>query len=113
MTKLFENIRVNDQIEQTARHCVIYSSHGDYDPNRITAAAIITHIWYDPVEDKDYIAFAHIRKDGKYGKPKEKRTVTGLARCGWRPATKDWLAMAEALEAADKKIVLPFRKKLK
>lgn len=110
MAKLFENIRVDDQIEQTASHCIIYADDRDYDPNRITATAIVTHIWYDPVEDKEYIAFAHIRKDGKYGKPKEKRTLTGLARCGWRPATKDWIALAKALHDADKSKVISLRK---
>lgn len=111
--KKFEEIRVGDQLELTAaRGAIIYGAGKDFDPNRIIQAAIVTHVWYDPVENKDYVALATIKHDGSYGRPTEKRTITGLARTGWQYASKDWVEFAQAVHAADKdKVVRLHRKK--
>ena len=102
MAKMFENINVGDQLElSVSRGCVVYGAGADYDPDAVYRVAIVTHIWFDPVEAKEYVGIAYLRNDGSYGKPTEKRTLTGLARTGWRLAGKDWLAFLNARRAAE------------
>ena len=99
--KLFENISVDDQLElSVSRGSVIYGARPDYDPDAVCRVALVTHIWFDPVEAKEYVGIAYLRNDGSYGKPTEKRTLTGLARTGWRPAGKDWIAFLAARHQA-------------
>ena len=104
MPKMFEEIKVGDQLELLASRGAIIYSDRPIDPERICAAAIVTHIWFDPVDAKEYVGLAHFRADGSYGKPTEKRTITGLARCGWRYAKVDWEAKIKAMQDSDKVI---------
>ncbi|MGI9490462.1 MAG: hypothetical protein ACR2RF_32135 [Geminicoccaceae bacterium] len=97
MTRKFDDIQLGDQLELPAhRGAMIYGGDETKDPDRPIRVAIVTHIWHDPVEAKDYVALAYIRADGSFGKPVEKRTITGLARCGWRKASMDWIARTKA-----------------
>ena len=83
MSKKFENVGVGDQLElPVSRGAMIYGAGPDYDPDATYRVAIVTHIWFDPVEAKEYVGLAYLRNDGRYGKPTEKRTITGLARTG-------------------------------
>ena len=65
----------------------------------------MTHIWFDPVDAKEYVGLAYIRRDGSYGKPTEKRTLTGLARTGWRKAQKDWIAHCAVVTDPDNNVI--------
>lgn len=96
----FENIQVEDQLEMPAsRGSIIYGAGKDFDPDRTVRVVIVTNIWFDPVEKKELIGIADLRNDGTYGDPKEKRTLRGLAMCGWRPAGRDWIAHLKAVQA--------------
>ena len=83
MTRKFEDIQMGDQLELPAhRNTIIWGSRDTRDPNRTVSVAIVTHIWFDPVDNKEYVGLAYLKEGGHYGKPVEKRTITGLARCG-------------------------------
>ena len=97
--KKFERIKIGDQLEMPASRGIFYSDKDKGNPDRPIQAAIVTHRWHDPVERLDYVALARIVVGGQEEHPNEKRTITGLARAGWRWATADWLAHAEALTA--------------
>ena len=104
MAKKFDQVEIGDQLELPAhRGAIIYGGSDDRDPDRVVRVAIVTHIWHDPVEDKEYVGLAYLRRNGSYGKPTEKRTITGLARSGWRPASQDWVARLGA--AGSEKVV--------
>lgn len=114
MAKRFEEIEVGDQLEMTAGHgCRIYGADKEFNPDMVVQVSIVTHIWFDPVDNKEYVALASLKRDGSYGKPTEKRTLTGLARTGWKKARKDYIAEMEAILAADKKRVVQFRRSKK
>ena len=105
MTKKFDDIQIGDQLELPAhRGAIIYGGDETRDPNRVVRVAIVTHIWFDPVDAKDYVGLAYLTRDGSYGKPTEKRTITGLARSGWRKAAIDWIAKVVA-EASGENVV--------
>lgn len=107
VSKKFDAIEIGDQLEMPAnRGSVVYGSIDTRDPERPIRVAIVTHIWHDPVDDKEYVGLAYIRRGGSYGRPTEKRTITGLARCGWRKAEIDWLARIEAEEGTDNVVSL-------
>ena len=92
MAQRFKGIKVGDQLEKPASRGFWWSINGsDTDPNKIVSVAVVTHIWFDPVEGKEYIAFARLKADGTHGKPEEKRTARGLATCGWFKAKQDWI----------------------
>lgn len=110
MAKKFENIQVGNQLELRLSNASIYEIHKNLDPNKLLSVAVVTHIWFDPIDNKEYVALAYLRKDGSYGKPVEKRTITGLARCGWEYASKDWVAHFQTIDQADKNTVLQFRR---
>jgi hypothetical protein len=112
MGKKFEELEVGDQLEmRLGKQSIVYGGGPDYDPNKVCRVAIVTHIWYDPVDKKEYVGLAYLRKDGKFGEPTEKRTIRGLSQTGWEKATTDWCAHAKAIHAADKKRVVQFRRK--
>ena len=100
MPRRFDHVEIGMQLEMPAhRGAVIYADTPDTrDPERPIRVAIVTHIWHDPVEDKEFVGIAYLRNNGSYGKPTEKRTITGLARSGWREAKKDWVAMLQAMK---------------
>lgn len=102
MARKFDDIQVGDQLELTAaRHAMIHGREEEsLNPDRVARVAIVTHIWHDPVEDKEYVGLAYIRRDGSCGKPTEKRTITGLARTGWRKAQLDWVARLRGMGEA-------------
>ena len=107
--KRFADIAVGDQLELPAGASPL-GVWGDRDPDMPYRVGIVTHIWDDPVEGKTFVGIALIRRDGTYGEPTEKRTITGLARAGWRRAQLDWIARAEAMAQAD---VLDFSRRPK
>lgn len=110
MPKRFEDIEVGDQLELTAAQgSVIWGAGRDFNPDAIYRVAIVTHIWFDPVDAKEYVGIAYLRNDGSYGKPTEKRTLTGLARTGWRRAVRDWIAFAVARNSATNVVSLQGR----
>ncbi len=114
MAKKFDDIAVDDQLEMTAcRGSVIYGTGKDINPDAVVRVAIVTHIWFDPVEAKEYVALAYLRRNGSYGKPIEKRTKTGLARTGWQHAGKNWIAHLEAIEASGGLVVGLFDKRVR
>lgn len=95
----FENIAVGCQLEMPYRkHLNYFGMDKDIDPKIIVYAVVVTHIFYDPVDDKKYICTANIRKDGTYGKPNEKRTTRGLAVRGWEKAGKDWIVFFKTIK---------------
>ena len=94
MAKKFDDIQVGDQLELTRGNSgsyLIATGTHNRDPNTVARVAIVTHIWFDPVDNKEYAGIAYLKRDGSHGKPTEKRTLTGLARCGWRKAQRDWI----------------------
>lgn len=102
MAKKFDDVEIGDQLEMPAhRGAMVYGADHGLNPERTIRAAVITHIWYDPVDDKEYVGIAYIRRGGTYGRPSEKRTITGIARSGWRKATTDWLAKLKAENEAE------------
>jgi hypothetical protein len=106
MPRRFDDIEVDDQLEMPAsRGAMIYGGDPDRDPDRVVRVAIVTHIWHDPVEGKEYVALAYLRGDGSYGKPTEKRTITGLAQTGWRRAKIDWIARLQQAATEDGNVV--------
>ncbi|MBL4800736.1 MAG: hypothetical protein JKY45_02510 [Emcibacter sp.] len=110
MARQFENIRVGWQLEMPASHgAIIHTLDKDFDPDRVAEVAIVTHIFHDPVEAKDYICLAAIQGDGTYGKPRDKRTVTGLARCGWRKAERDWIEFATQISDEKSNVIGIFK----
>lgn len=108
MTRLFEDIAPGDQVEMPARRLAWISPTDTRDPERPARVAVVTHRWHDPVDRKDYVALAMILKGGAITEPKEKRTIRGLAQAGWRPASQDWIAYAQAMEAGE---IIPLRRK--
>lgn len=106
MAKKFQDIRVGNQLE-LPRGSVRYAASGSHDPNTVYRVAIVTDIWFDPVDAKRYVGLAYVRRDDSYGKPTEKRTLTGLARTGWRKAQKDWISFCAAVHDPTNNII-PF-----
>jgi len=105
MARRFEDIAVGDQLEMPAsRGALIYGAGKDFNPDAVIAVSIVTHIWFDPVDGKEYVGLARLRRDGTYGSPNEKRTITGLAMCGWRKAKIDWIKRMKAMKSSDKVI---------
>lgn len=106
MVKIFEDIRLDWQLMKMSG--IITKMHKDGTettyPPQLEAVAIVTNIFYDPVEDKEYVCLAMLRRNGTYGKPTQKRTITGLAREGWKKADKDYIAMAKEIAAKNKLI---------
>lgn len=99
MTCLFENVQPGDQVEMPARKVPWYDRDRDQrNPDRTAKIAVVTHRWHDPVEKKDYVALAMIRKGGVITEPTEKRSIRGLAQAGWRPAQQDWIEWAKSVE---------------
>lgn len=111
MAARFENICVEDQIEMIAGRSIIYGASKDFDPNAVVRVSIVTDIWFDPVERKTFIALSHLRSDGSYGLPTEKRTIRGLAQCGYRTASRDWVSFLKDRASADPDKVIPFFKR--
>lgn len=112
MAKKFEDIEVGDQLElRLGSQSIIYGAGAGYDPNKVCRVAVVTHIWYDPVDKKEYIGLAYLRRDGKHGEPTEKRTITGLARTGFHKSKIDWAQHMKDIMEADKKRVVQFRRK--
>ena len=113
MTGLFDDIQPGDQLEMPAhRGARIWGVKDDRDPNRVVQVAVVTDRWHDPVEQKDYIGIAVLRRGGEYGRPTMKHTPRGLASNGWRPATRDWIAWAkDAAEGENAGKVVPMRKR--
>ncbi len=113
MAKRFEEIQVGDQVELTAdRGSVIYGAK-DFNPDMVVRVAVVTDIWYDPVDRKEYVGLSYLKKDGTHDRPTLKHTITGLARQGWKPARKNYVEELEAIAAADKRRVVQFRRKKK
>lgn len=108
MAARFENVKPGDQLEQPASRMPWLRADDTRDPDRPAQVAMVTHRWYDPVERKEYVALAPIRRDGTVGDPRTKHTIRGLAQQGWRYAERDWLRYAQALEAGE---VVPLRGK--
>lgn len=112
MSRKFDDIEIGAQLELPAHRATLIVGPSDgRDPDRVVRVAIVTHIWHDPVDDKEYVGLAYLRNDGSYGKPTEKRTITGLARCGWRYAARDWVAFAQARHDAGGTVVPMFGKR--
>lgn len=98
MSGRFSQINVGDQVEMPRKRHLMHSMISPtLDPNQPVAAAVVTHIWHDPVEDKEFIALAPVLSNGTVGRPRQKHTRRGLAQAGWFPARQDWLAFAQAL----------------
>lgn len=106
MAPRFQNIKPGDQIEMPAKRALLYPERDNRDPERPARIAVVTHRWFDPVDRKEYIGIAPLRRDGTYGDPKAKHTIQGLAQQGWRPATTDWIQRCKAMEAGE---VVPLR----
>lgn len=103
MASKFEDVQPGDQLEMPAhRGAKIWGGQDDGDPDRVVQIGIVTDRWFDPVEQKEYIGVAILRRGGVYGQPTRKHTVRGLASNGWRPATRDWIAWAKERDAAEK-----------
>lgn len=112
MAPRFEDVQPGDQLEMPAqRRAMIWGGTDTRDPNRVVQIGIVTDRWYDPVDSKDYVGVAILRRGGEYGKPTRKHTVRGLATNGWKPATRDWIAWAkETDKAKELGTVVPLRK---
>lgn len=111
MSALFVDIQPGDQLEMPARKIPWINHERDTrNPERVARIAVVTHRWHDPVERKDYVALALILKGGAITEPKEKRTIRGLAQAGWRPASQDWIAWSQAVDAGE---VVPLVRKKK
>mgnify|MGYP000459930451 CR=1 FL=1 len=113
MARRFEDVEQGDQLELPAhRGSAIYGAGRDRDPNRVVRVSIVTDIWFDPVEEKEFIALAHLRSNGEYGKPTEKRTIRGLAQCGYRAASRDWVKfLKDRAAASDSGEIVPMFKR--
>ena len=99
MAGLFDDIQPGDQLEMPAhRGAKIWGCKDERDPDRVIEVAVVTDRWHDPVERKDYVGIAILRRGGVYGPPTRKHTPRGLAANGWKPATKDWVAWAKAVD---------------
>ena len=98
--KRFSDIKIGDQLELPASGFPNIFL-GNRDPDMPYRVGIVTHIWEDPVEGKTFVGVAYICRDGSYGRPIEKRTITGLACAGWRRAQFDWVERAKAMESAN------------
>ena len=95
----FEDIQPGDQLEMPAhRGAMVWGAKDERDPNRIVQVAVVTDRWHDPVEGKDYVGIAMLRRGGVFGKPTMKHTPRGLASNGWKPATRDWIAWAKEMD---------------
>ncbi|MEM1344964.1 MAG: hypothetical protein AAGI34_10355 [Pseudomonadota bacterium] len=107
----FADVKPGDQVEVCAksrRYLFVYDDSRD--PERVVGVAVVTHRWFDPVKDKEYVGLARIQADGSVGMPTIKHTIRGLAQAGWYPAQRDWIAYGQALKAGD---VVPFNLKLR
>ena len=113
MTKKFEDIEPGDQLEMPAsRGSILRYTGKEFDPDKVVEVAVVTDRWYDPVDAKEYVGLAILRRGGVYGKPTRKHTVRGLASNGWRPASRDWIAWAKATDGAIKDgLIIPMRKR--
>ncbi len=70
MGRKFEDIAVGDQLEMPAsRGAMICGAGKDFNPDAVVAVSIVTDIWFDPVEAKEYVGLARLRANGEYGKP--------------------------------------------
>lgn len=90
MAKRFECLEVGDQLELPVGKELYVNDK--LDPDMTCGVAVVTHIWTDPVERKEFVAYALLNADGTFDQPKAKYTRTGLARRGWRKAKLDWIA---------------------
>ncbi|HRP26363.1 hypothetical protein [Thauera sp.] len=100
MSGRFEDIQPGDQLEMPAhRGARIWGGRDERDPDRVIQIGIVTDRWYDPVDAKEYVGVAILRRGGEYGKPTHKHTIRGLATNGWRPASRDWIQWAKAYDA--------------
>ena len=86
----FDNVKVGDQLERPHHSGLKGLSH---------EIAMVTHIWDDPVDRKTYVGLAYIRRDGTVGDPAMKHTKRGLASNKWKPASRDWVAWAQAVKS--------------
>lgn len=108
MSKTFQDIKVGDQLElpHGRSFWAAYERQQgkSTDPDRPVAVMVVTHRWFDPYERKEYVALASMRSDGTWDadKPMEKWTITGLARNGYRYATRDWRAFVQECREAEK-----------
>ena len=105
MSKKFDNVAVGDQLELPANKGFSWYPGKTSDPHMTIAVSIVTHIWFDPVDDKKYVGLSYLKADGSFGKPTEKRTITGLARFGWRRASIDWVSNLQAV--SENEAVIP------
>jgi hypothetical protein len=99
--KRFASIKVGDQLELPVRKDYL-GRRSNRDPDGVSRVKIVTHRWYDPVDQREYVGLAGLKIDGSYDEPNEKRTITGLARAGYRPASQDWIAYAKQLHQGEK-----------
>jgi hypothetical protein len=83
----YDKVKVGDQFERPKLHA------------RGLEVVMVTHIWDDPVEQKTYVGMAHIRSDGTVGSPTIKHTRRGIGTNRWKPASRDWIAWAQAVQA--------------
>lgn len=111
MSARFADIQPGDQVEMRAksRPSWLGLDDGGRDPERPVRAAVVTHRWTDPVERKEYVGLAILKRGGEVGEPTIKHTVRGLAQAGWYPARRDWLEYARALDAGEVVALRPRR----
>jgi hypothetical protein len=108
----FEDVQPGDQLEMPAhRGAKIWGGRDERDPDRVVQIGVVTDRWFDPVDQKEYVGVAILRRGGVYGHPTRKHTIRGLASNGWRPASRDWIAWAkERDEAVEVGKVVPLKK---
>lgn len=101
MAPKFEDVQPGDQLEMPARRVArSWGWRDDRDPDRVVLIGIVTDRWFDPVDQKDYVGVAILRRGGVYGPPTRKHSLRGLASNGWHPASRDWIAWAKELDSA-------------
>ena len=98
MSAKFEDIQPGDQLEMPARR---RSAVSRGDPERVVEVGIVTDRWFDPVDQKEYVGIALLRRGGGYGPPTRKHTIKGLASNGWKHASRDWITWAKERAAAE------------
>ena len=113
MAGKFDDIHPGDQLELPAhRGAMIWGGTDDRDPDRVIQIAVVTDRWHDPVDGKDYVGIAILKRGGIYGKPTRKHTPRGLASNGWKPASRDWIAWAKDRDdAVEIGKVVPMKRK--
>lgn len=122
MAKAFQDIKVGDQlIMPFGRSYWARTSSGglsEIDPRKPVMVVVVTHRWYDPHDDKEYVGISTVKKDGSFReRPDYKHTLTGLAQQGYYLADKDYIGHAKAIETAkeNKQVVsiVDFKRKQK